>query len=50
MSFPKLGNLGEEGLMEMHVLLIENNNLDQSEFLLANLEDQGYQVSMTHTP
>jgi len=36
--------------MEMHVLLIENHNLDQSESLLANLEDQGYQVSMTHTP
>jgi DNA-binding response OmpR family regulator len=44
------GTSGEEGLTKMHVLLIENNNLDQSESLLANLEDQGYDVSMTHTP
>lgn len=34
----------------MYVLLIENSTLDRSESLLANLEDQGYQVSMTHTP
>jgi DNA-binding response OmpR family regulator len=34
----------------MHVLLIENNNLDQSESLLANLEGQGYQVATSHTP
>jgi DNA-binding response OmpR family regulator len=36
--------------MTIHVLLVEDANLDQSESLLANLEDQGYQVSMTHTP
>lgn len=36
--------------MTMHVLLIENNNLDQSESLLANLKDQGYQVATSDTP
>ncbi len=36
--------------MTFHVLLVEAVNLDQSESLLANLEDQGYEVFMTHTP
>jgi DNA-binding response OmpR family regulator len=36
--------------MTMHVLLIENNNLDQTESLLANLKDQGYQVAISDTP
>ncbi|MBI1878700.1 MAG: response regulator transcription factor [Chloroflexi bacterium] len=36
--------------MTMHVLLIENNDLDQSESLLANLKDQGYQVATSATP
>ena len=36
--------------MTMHVLLIENNNLDQSESLLTNLKDQGYQVETSDTP
>lgn len=35
--------------MTMHVLLIENSNLDQSESLLANLTEQGYEVSMSAT-
>lgn len=34
----------------MHVLLIENNNLDQAESLLANLTDQGYEVATSDTP
>jgi DNA-binding response OmpR family regulator len=34
----------------MHVLLIEDNNLDQSESLLGNLKDQGYQVVTSYTP
>ncbi len=34
----------------MHVLLIENSSLDQSESLLANLTEQGYEVSMSATP
>jgi two-component system phosphate regulon response regulator PhoB len=49
MSFPNSGMLGEEGPMTVHVLLIENNNLDQSESLLTNLEDQGYQVAKSDT-
>ena len=36
--------------MTMHVLLIENNNLDQAESLLANLTDQGYEVATSDTP
>jgi DNA-binding response OmpR family regulator len=36
--------------MAMHVLLIENNNLDQSESLLTNLKEQGYQVETSDTP
>jgi hypothetical protein len=44
------GNLGEEGFMSMHVLLIENNSLDQSESLLANLTEQGYEVATSATP
>jgi DNA-binding response OmpR family regulator len=36
--------------MTIQVLLIEDANLDQSKSLLTSLEDQGYQVSMSHTP
>lgn len=36
--------------MAMHVLLVENNELDQSESLLASLESQGHNVSVVHTP
>lgn len=36
--------------MTVHVLLIENSSLDQSESLLANLTEQGYEVSMSATP
>lgn len=36
--------------MTLHVLLIENHNLDQSESLLSSLQNQGYQVSIVHTP
>jgi DNA-binding response OmpR family regulator len=36
--------------MTIQVLLVEDANLDQSESLLTNVEDQGYQVLMTHTP
>lgn len=50
MGFPKLGVIGKEGPMTVHVLLIENNDLDQSESLLANLKDQGYQVATSNTP
>ncbi|MCK6630471.1 MAG: response regulator transcription factor [Anaerolineae bacterium] len=36
--------------MTMHVLLIENSSLDQSESLLANLTEQGYEVAVSATP
>lgn len=36
--------------MTMHVLLIENSSLDQSESLLANLTEQGYEVAVSTTP
>ncbi|MFN8453724.1 MAG: response regulator transcription factor [Anaerolineae bacterium] len=36
--------------MTIHVLLIEDATLDQAKSLAANLEDQGYQVSTTHSP
>jgi DNA-binding response OmpR family regulator len=36
--------------MTFHVLLVEAVNLDQSESLLANLEEQGYEVFLTHSP
>lgn len=36
--------------MTVQVLLVEDANLDQAESLLADLEEQGYQVLMTHTP
>jgi DNA-binding response OmpR family regulator len=45
-----MGDPGEEGSVTMHVLLIENNNLDQSQSLLGNLKDQGYQVVTSYTP
>ncbi len=34
----------------MHVLLVENNNLDQSESLFLSLEKQGHHVWLAHTP
>lgn len=36
--------------MTMHILLIENNNLDRSESLLSKLENQDCQVAVVHTP
>lgn len=36
--------------MTVQILLVEDANLDQSKSLLTNLEDQGYQVLITHTP
>jgi DNA-binding response OmpR family regulator len=36
--------------MTMHVLLIENNRLDQSKSLLSYLENQDYEVIVVHTP
>lgn len=36
--------------MTIHVLLIEDATLDQAKSLAANLEDQGYSVSTTHSP
>jgi DNA-binding response OmpR family regulator len=33
----------------MHVLLVENNNLDQSESLFSGLEEQGHNVFLVHT-
>lgn len=36
--------------MTIHVLLVEDATLDQAKSLAANLEDQGYQVSTTHSP
>lgn len=36
--------------MTMHVLLIENSGLDQSESLFANLTEQGYEVAVSATP
>ena len=34
----------------MHVLLIENNNLDQTESLHTSLKEEGHQVCLVHTP
>ncbi len=34
----------------MHVLLIENNNLSQTESLHAHLQKEGHRVSVVHTP
>lgn len=36
--------------MTIHVLLIEDANLDHAESLLANLESEGYEVSTSHSP
>jgi DNA-binding response OmpR family regulator len=36
--------------MTMHLLLIENNRLDQSKSLLSYLENQDYEVVVVHTP
>jgi DNA-binding response OmpR family regulator len=36
--------------MMVQVLLVEDAHLDQAESLLANLENEGYQVCTTHTP
>ena len=36
--------------MTMSILLIESNNLAQSESLLSSLEEQGYQVCVAHMP
>ncbi len=34
----------------MHVLLVENNNLDQNDSLYSNLAKHGHQVWVVHTP
>jgi DNA-binding response OmpR family regulator len=35
--------------MTMHILLVENNKLSRPDSLIANLEAQDYQVTVTHT-
>ncbi|MBN1994276.1 MAG: winged-helix domain-containing protein [Anaerolineae bacterium] len=36
--------------MSMHILLIENNNLNQAESLVSVLENQACQIVVAHTP
>lgn len=36
--------------MTVHILLIESNNLAQTESLLPSLEQQGHQVCLAHSP
>jgi DNA-binding response OmpR family regulator len=41
---------GGGGAAHMHVLLIENNNIDRQESLHTSLQEQGHHVWLVHTP
>ena len=40
----------EGGTLYMHILLVENDSLDQDKSLLTSLEQGGYEVCLAHTP
>lgn len=40
----------EGTFLNMHVLLVENDNLDKTKSLISNLEGQGHDVCLVHTP